>query len=407
MRIFPKLLLALLLTSFTLLLVLYALMQWGIDRGMLNYVNQRQMQSLQLVSENLASVYQEHNSWQHVVASSVPPQEPGKSLRQRGKLSPKRVNGREPRRSALGLVDNHKPIHQRRNDTGIKYWRIVLRLSEKGLKYPDDIEQLMGDRRPNSRDKNNRSAPARPKLKESKQARLRFALLNAKKQVLIGRYNEDFVQKSILLDDEVIGYVALPPAEQITNKFDLEFVEDINQQVIMILIGVFLVIVIMTIPLSRHFIGPITRLKNAVILVNQGELSTRLPIAGNDELATLARNFNDLAATLEQNEGSRKRWLADIAHELRTPLAIIKGELEAMEDGIRPINIGNISSLTEEVSHLQSLINDLNELNQAEIGAMRYQKSELDINKLIRLNAERHAALLKNKGLQLTVDYTQ
>ena len=129
-----------------------------------------------------------------------------------------------------------------------------------------------------------------------------------------------------------------------------------------------------------------------------------MPIVGHDELATLALNFNDLAATLEQNEASRKRWLADIAHELRTPLAIVKGELEAMEDGVRPINIRNIASISEEVNHLQSLINDLNELNQAEIGAMRYQKSALNISELLMLNAERHRALLKSHGLVLSLE---
>lgn len=73
MRIFPKLLLVFLLTSFVLLLLLYALMQWSVDRGMLNYANQRQMQSLQLVSENLSALYQEHNGWQAIVSSNAEP----------------------------------------------------------------------------------------------------------------------------------------------------------------------------------------------------------------------------------------------------------------------------------------------------------------------------------------------
>ncbi len=401
MRIFPKLLLVFLLTSFTLLLLLYALMQWSVDRGMLNYVNQRQVQSLQLVSENLSALYQEHKGWQTIVSSSaetndtVKPQRRAEFNEALRRPRPRDENRRRPENRANGKM----PVKPQGTSAAGEYWRIVLRLSEQGLRYPDDISQL-------TRDYDARRQ--RTELEENgAQIRPRFSLLDASKQVLIGRYAARFVKKPILFDSEIVGYVALPPTKQITDKFDLQFVEDINQHILLILAGIFLVIMVITIPLSRHFVGPITRLKNAVIKVNQGQLSTRLPIVGHDELAILAMNFNDLAATLEQNEVLRKRWLADIAHELRTPLAIVKGELEAMEDGVRAINIKNIASISEEVNHLQSLINDLNELNQAEIGAMRYQKSALNINQLLTLNAERHRALLTSHGLVLSLEIPQ
>lgn len=406
MRIFPKLLIVLILTSSILLLLLYALIQFGVDRGMLNYVNQRQMQSLQLISHNLSNIYQEHGDWQKVVASSTPPHE----------------------RKRISRA--HK-----RDNFGIEYWRNIVRLSEQGLTYPEDLEQLKqgesrkkgppqdGKRRDRrfkdntddfrARDisanpaRNNRQKPSnefeRPGDRDMP-SRPRYSLLDKNKELLIGRYNKRFVEKAIIVNDSIVGYVALPPTEQITNKFDLQFMHEINQYLIVVLVGVFAIIIAITVPLSRHFVRPIAKLKQAVIKVNSGELATRLPIIGSDELATLGRNFNDLAATLEQNEVSRKRWLADIAHELRTPLAIVKGEIEAMEDGIRPLSIENISSIADEVSHLQRLINDLNELNQAEIGAMRYQKSVVDINQLIRLNSERHRELLQSQGLELTVN---
>lgn len=397
MRIFPKLLLVFLLTSFVLLLLLYALMQWSVDRGMLNYANQRQMQSLQLVSENLSALYQEHNGWQAIVSSNAEPINLKPQRRVGLNEAPRRPRLREDnRRRPEKRVNGKIPVMSNDNSSVREYWHMILRLSEQGLRYPDDISQFTNryDARFQRTDLEGNSPKIRP----------RFSLLDANKQVLIGRYVASFVTKPIWSEGEIVGYVALPAAEKITDKFDLQFVDDINQHILLILGGIFLVIITITIPLSRHFVGPITRLKNAVIKVNQGQLSTRLPIVGHDELATLALNFNDLAATLEQNEASRKRWLADIAHELRTPLAIVKGELEAMEDGVRPINIKNIASISEEVNHLQSLINDLNELNQAEIGAMRYQKSALNISELLMLNAERHRALLKSHGLVLSLE---
>jgi len=176
-----------------------------------------------------------------------------------------------------------------------------------------------------------------------------------------------------------------------------------NQNLAFIIVGVFVLIFMVTLPLSRHFVLPITKLKKAVVKLNNGALQTRLEVVGRDELATLARNFNDLAATLEQNEDSRKRWLADISHELRTPLAIVKGEIEAMEDGIRPLDKTGLQSLSEEVAHLQKLINDLNELTNAEIGALRYQKSVLDLTLLLSQSVERHQIILDKEGLLVNI----
>ena len=151
MRIFPKLLLVFLLTSFALLLILYGLMQWGLDRGMLNYVNQRQVQSLQLVSDNLAAVYQEQNGWQAVVASSAKPRERelNKTARRAGFNEPPRRNSlRGENRNRANRSDRENSSRPKRNYSGIEYWRIVLRLSEQGLRYPDDIDQLRDDYAP-------------------------------------------------------------------------------------------------------------------------------------------------------------------------------------------------------------------------------------------------------------------
>lgn len=428
MRIFPKLLLVLILTSLILLLLLYALLQWGLDRGMLNYVNQRQMQSLQLISKNLSAVYQEHGNWQKVIASSAPPHERNTfSTINHPRARPERF---EPRHSPNRRHKNNFSERQR-HFTGVEYWRNIVRLSEQGLDYPDDLAELkfvnsrrqslaesdefesrysQQDRTKNLVDKRLRNKRPRQDGKRAPAngpaipSRVKYSLLNENSELLIGRYTPRFVKKDIVVNNKVVGYVAIPPTEQLTNKFDIQFVDEINQYLTVVLMVVFIIMIIITIPLSRHFVRPITKLKQAVISVNSGELATRLPITGSDELATLGRNFNDLAATLEQNEISRKRWLADIAHELRTPLAIIKGEIEAMEDGIRPLNLESISSIADEVNHLQRLISDLNELNQAEIGAMRYQKSVIDINQLISTNSDRHRELIQSKGIELSVN---
>lgn len=390
MRIFPKLLLVLLLTSAIVLAILYSLIQWSFDRGMLNYVNQRQVQSMQLLSDNLANFYQEKGSWNELVASALqrpPPPRRGhrpnehrpndNRLYGKKEFGPREFGHRPP------------PPRLRQNRADIDYWPMILSLSAQGLDYPAGATEQVNSR------------PPRPQNEQ------RVSLLDKDKLSLIGRFKDNYNSKAILLNGDIIGYIALPPSKALTDEFDIAFVAENNQNIAFIIVGVFVLIFIITLPLSRHFVFPITKLKKAVVKLNKGELQTRLEVVGRDELATLARNFNDLAATLEQNEDSRKRWLADISHELRTPLAIVKGEIEAMEDGIRPLNKAGLQSLSEEVAHLQKLINDLNELTNAEIGVLRYQKSALDLTLLVSQSVERHQTILDKEGLLMSTAFTE
>jgi two-component system sensor histidine kinase BaeS len=121
----------------------------------------------------------------------------------------------------------------------------------------------------------------------------------------------------------------------------------------------------------------------------------------NDELGQLARDINELASTLAHNDTVRKRWLADTSHELRTPISILKGELEAMLDGVRPVNKAGIQSLHHETLQLQKLVEDLHELNNADIGGLRYYKQSVDLVALLEEQLQRHRPVFDNAGLQL------
>ena len=155
--------------------------------------------------------------------------------------------------------------------------------------------------------------------------------------------------------------------------------------------------------MSRHFVMPIKRLEHAMRSLNNGDFKVKINVVGKDELSSLSLNFNDLAKTLEQNESSRNTWLANISHELRTPIAIIKGEIEAIQDGIRPLDFNSLSSLNDEVTHLHKLVNDLSTLSNAEIGAMRYQKQQLNLAEVIEHNLSRH----QHKANELKLSISQ
>jgi len=114
--------------------------------------------------------------------------------------------------------------------------------------------------------------------------------------------------------------------------------------------------------------------------------------------------MNQLATTLQRSEQMRQRWLADTSHELRTPLAIIKGEIEAMLDGIRAFDHANLLSLKQEADHLHKLIDDLTDLSNADIGSLRYHMQNLNVNTLIERNREHIDLLAQDANLRLTLE---
>ena len=102
--------------------------------------------------------------------------------------------------------------------------------------------------------------------------------------------------------------------------------------------------------------------------------TTRVTPTSEDELGKLAQDFNQLASTLEKNQQMRRDFMADISHELRTPLAVLRGELEAIQDGVRKFTPETVASLQAEVGTLTKLVDDLHQLSMSDEGA-RLSKS--------------------------------
>jgi two-component system sensor histidine kinase BaeS len=228
------------------------------------------------------------------------------------------------------------------------------------------------------------------------------SLLDSNKNLVIGRFNKNASLKAITLKGNIIGYIALSPKEHLTDAFDLSFIKQSQQDLVFTFLTLFVLLAIIAVLLSRHFVTPIKYLERQIRQLNNGDYQVTIDVKGKDELAYLSLHFNDLAKTLEQNKNSRNTWLANISHELRTPVAILKAEIEAMQDGIRTLNIEALTSLAEEINHLQKLIDDLSTLSNAEIGAMHYQKEKIDFWALLDTNLARHQVRAKTLNISLT-----
>lgn len=144
--------------------------------------------------------------------------------------------------------------------------------------------------------------------------------------------------------------------------------------------------------LSRHVLRPIRALTNAASRLGQGRLAEPVPVMGRDELAMLSHTFNRMAQSLEQSEERQRRMIADIAHELRTPLVNLRGYLEALTDGTTTPSPELFVSLRDEALLQQRIIDDLQDLALAEAGALTYHRSPVDLSELAETCRAAHLA---------------
>lgn len=236
-------------------------------------------------------------------------------------------------------------------------------------------------------------------------ARLRDAgltLLDADKRPLLGRGEnvEQLLLTPIRDDGRVVGYIGRMPGPALREVIDTRFEEAQQRAFLWIALLVALVAMALTWPLSNTLVRPLRRITDGARALSAGRFQTRVSVGSNDELGDLARDFNGLAQTLEQTEAARRQWMADISHELRTPLSVMKAELEAMQDGVRPLAPASVASLQSDVERLNRLVEDLYQLSMTDLGAMSYRKREVEPAAILRDDLEALAGEFAKLGIE-------
>lgn len=172
-------------------------------------------------------------------------------------------------------------------------------------------------------------------------------------------------------------------------------------------VAVFLAIlaVVIGILLTQRVVNPIAEVIAAAEKVSKGDLTTRITTKkGNDDLSALVEHFNDMTIALEKNDTDRRQLLADIAHELRTPLSVLRGRLEGIVDGVYPINEANIAPALEETYLLERLVEDLRLLTLAETRQLRFEPREVDLNELFARSMAVFKPAASDKGVEFNLD---
>ncbi|UCD22818.1 MAG: HAMP domain-containing protein [Chloroflexota bacterium] len=156
--------------------------------------------------------------------------------------------------------------------------------------------------------------------------------------------------------------------------------------------------------LSRRITSPIDILARTARRLGQGDLSQRVQVKGKGEVAALAQAFNTMATDLENNEQLRRHLIADVAHELRTPLSNIQGYLEAIRDHVMKPDAATIDSVNEEAALLSRLVDELQELSLAEAGELKLVYQAEDIDRLVKQATAPWRPQLEMEEISLSLD---
>ena len=210
----------------------------------------------------------------------------------------------------------------------------------------------------------------------------------------------------IQVGGRTVGFLlAIPPSGMQLQPQEQSFLDQVNRA--LLLAGALAggLGILLGLGLSRGLTAPLARLTAAARRIAGGDLSQRVPQTDSAEMAALGQAFNQMAADLEKVEELRRNMVADVAHELRTPLSVLQGNLRAILDGVYPLEQTEIAALYDETRLLSRLVDDLHELAQAEAGQLHLDLRPTDLIEVVQTTVANFAVAAEAKGVKLTTDW--
>jgi signal transduction histidine kinase len=209
----------------------------------------------------------------------------------------------------------------------------------------------------------------------------------------------------IVVDGRQVGTLLITTPD-LSGHTELErrFLEAVRRAVLWAMLLVAAASLIAAALLSRQLVAPLRQLTSAAEAMADGDLSQRVQVRSRDQIGELAHAFNAMAGDLQAAEIQRRQMTADIAHELRNPLSVIRGNLEAMLDQVYPLDVEHLAPVYEETVLLQRLVEDLRLLSLADAGQLQLVRSDVNVTKLLSGIADSVQAIAQDKGISLRVD---
>ena len=209
------------------------------------------------------------------------------------------------------------------------------------------------------------------------------------------------VERPIRVAGKVVAIARLRPVLRASEASETRFLRTQYTGIAAVAITLLLLSLAAAVWLARQWVRPLAAVQSATTRIARGELGVRVLVERNDEVGDVMRNVNMMAESLQRIEGARRQWLANLSHELRTPLARLRGEVEALVDGIRPRSAEAMISLREEVLRLGLLVDDLHLLAVADLNGLPCHFADADAAEVMQTAMTRHVQSASEAGLTL------
>jgi two-component system, OmpR family, sensor histidine kinase BaeS len=230
-----------------------------------------------------------------------------------------------------------------------------------------------------------------------------ISIHDTQKNLLLGVLKPGVIRNWIPIMDgsSPIGFISFVKPSVVTRQIDKNFMQHQFEVFSIISLLVLLISTVMATWMARRISRPLTQLAQGAEALAAGNYTLQMPVQSRDEIGQVCNSFNQLAQALAANEKFRALWIADISHEMRTPLSVLKVQIEALQDGIRPCDPENLDLLYNKVLGLSSLIDDLFELSLSDVGALSYHKQKLLLGPLLKTLVSQYQ--LKAEAANLTL----
>lgn len=218
-----------------------------------------------------------------------------------------------------------------------------------------------------------------------------------------------FIDRPVTFNGEVVALARMMPGHRAIDAVDARFLRSQYLGILSVAGALLLLALTSAWWVARRWARPLQAVQEATARIARGELEVRLQgrdqgVGRSDEIGDLARNVNSMAEGLQRLESTRRRWLAEISHELRTPLTVLRGEIEALVDGVRPLRPDAIASLHDDVLRLGKLIDDLHLVAISDLQSLPCRFENLDALELAGQTVARFADRARAQGVSLRMD---
>ncbi|MBP6113216.1 MAG: sensor histidine kinase efflux regulator BaeS [Acinetobacter sp.] len=420
-----RLFLTVLLTTLLITTVSLGVLHWTMQKNFTKYVADVEMQKLDYLIDNLAGVYGVYQDWGNAVQAQILQIEGDAAaddydrlsrwwLRRQYDIALQQRYFKE--HTLVRELDSQRPQSMNSDDLKVLEDNLPSQYQPfEGLKFP--LSSNQNQFRSADQNKNNGTGNSGIRTSEQQQGKKlfismsdhlglssRLSLYDAKQQFILGEPSENPVSyRPIMVNGAVVGYLGLRPVLDQDDALSINFFSNQKRYLFLIYILTLITSLVAALLLATYFRKPIQRLLNATRELTKGNYQHQVKVNRNDELGDLSTEINQLAVILDQHENSRRQWVADTSHELKTPLAVLQAQIEAMQDGIRKPTAEHFASMLAQVSSLKKLTQDLADLAQAEAQQLKFYFTEVDPWSVILQEVEHFKPKFEQANLNISV----